>query len=249
MIVLVAGGTGFVGSSVVKILQENGHETIVYHRKFRAVPTHVDAIVNCVGIIKERHQTFREAHVDITKWLVGLGKKLNVKKFVQISALGADVHGVSYQRTKAQAEKIVRESMLPYVILRPSMIFGKGDKSINTFRRIAQTGFFPVLSHAKVQPVHVNIVANVVLASLTGKLHSTTVEVAGPEVLTYEEIADRIHPGVITFTVPDVFVDALTLFSWIPSVPTKDMVRMLRQDNVATTNVVSTLKLKNQKLS
>lgn len=252
MIVLVAGGTGFLGKRVVERLQRRGHHVIIYHRGMRAVPTVADAIVNCVGILRETgSQTFTEAHIEVTKWLLGLGKKLKIKQFVQVSAIGANPHGTAYQRTKAQAEALVEKSGLPYAIIRPSMIFGKEDRSINTFRRICRTGFFPLFANGQVQPVSVDTVSEVISLSIEGHLKKTTVEVAGPEVFTYAQLADHLHPGVTTFLLPKSIIATMT---WIGDriplslFPTKDMVRMLRQENITKKNIAEKMKIKNPKV-
>lgn len=250
MIVLVAGGTGFLGRRVVHFLKENGHEVIKYHRSHRAVPTYADVIINCVGIIREGNQTFEEAHVDVTQFLVQLGKKLQVSQFVQVSAIGADMHGTQYQRTKARAEKIVENSRLNYAIIRPSIVFGPDDKSINRFRKIASTGFFPLLANGRVQPVHVDTVAKVIVAAANRRIRNRTAEVGGPEVLTYAQLADRIHPGVTIARLPSWAVSVISFFgTFIPALPTRNMVRMMRQDNVTKDRTVKRLRIDNPKLT
>jgi len=248
-VILVAGGTGFLGSAVVRRLESRGHKVVISSRKQRSVPTHADVIVNCAGIIREDRSTFEDVHVNLTKWLVGLGKKLKVRQFVQVSALGADLAGTPYQRTKAVGEKIVRESELPYVILRPSMIFGAGDKSINRFRAIARTGFFPVLAQGTVQPVSVETVADVIVAAVEKRIRNRTVEVGGPEVFTYAQLAQRIHPGVRTFWMPRCGTWLLTKLGVVfISLPTADMVKMMRLRNETQDVVVQKLGVKNPRL-
>lgn len=252
MIVLVAGGTGMLGRRVVERLTKRGDHVVVYHRGTRNVPTQADAIVNCIGIIRESgHQTFRESHVEVTKWLVGLGKKLKVQQFVQVSALGVDAKTTPYQRTKWEAEELVRKSRLPYAIIRPSMLFSSDDKSVNTFRAICRTGFFPVLADGRVQPVSADTVADLIVAALDRRIRDRTAEVGGPEVFTYAELADRIHPGVRAFRMPRWIVRTMTWFgSWLPLTvfPTKDMVKMLRQDSVTKDKTVERLGIRNPRL-
>ena len=249
MIILVAGGTGFLGSHVVRALTRAGHTVVVHHRGFRAIPTHADAIVNCVGIIREGPQTFRDAHVEKTRFLLRLGKKYRVRQFVQVSAIGAREDGTPYQRTKFLAEELVRRSGLPFAIVRPSMLFGPGDRSINTFRAIARTGFLPLFANGTVQPVSVDTVASLIAAVVSRRVRDRVVEVGGPEVMTYRELADRIHPGVRSFLLPRPLRAALTFIGrFIPPLPTPDMTRMLAEHNATSDRTVERLGIENPRL-
>lgn len=249
MVVLVAGGSGFVGRRVVQLLAERGHRVIIHSRANKVVPTHADVIINLVGIIREDEQSFKEAHVDFTKWLIGLGRKLKVRQFVQMSAIGARPDGTHYHRTKFQAEELVKASGLPYVIVRPSMIFGPEDRSVNRFRGIARTGFFPLLAEGAVQPVSVDTVAHMIVAAAEGRMRDRTVEVGGPEAFTYAQLVDRIHPGVRAFRLPRPLVGMLTFFGeYIPAFPTKEQVAMLSESNTTKDRTAQRLKIRNPRL-
>ncbi len=249
MNVLVVGGTGFLGRRVVALLQQRGHTTIVYHRGYRAVPTRADVIVNCAGILREWGQTFQEVHVDLTSWLLRLAKKLSLERFVMVSAIGARPDGTAYQRSKWQAEQLVLESGIEFVIVRPSLIFGPGDRSVNLFRAFSRTGFCPLLSEVAVQPVHVDTVARVIVAAVEGEIENRTVEVGGPEVFTYRELLDRIHRGVRAVRLPEPLVRLLVKFSRLHhAIPTAEMIMMLREDNVTTDRTVAELGIQNPKL-
>jgi NADH dehydrogenase len=253
-VVLVAGGSGFVGRAVVGELTKAGYRVIVHDRTHRTIPTYADAIVNLVGIIREDGQTYREAHVDTTAWLVRLGKKLKVKTFVQMSALGVEAETTQYQKTKLQAEAIVKASGLRYAILRPSMIFGAEDRSVNRFRGICRTGFFPLLGNGLVQPVHVGVIAKLTLAALEGRFRDRVVEVGGPEVMRYHDLADRIHPGVRVVRMPGFFARFLTfLGEYLSFFPTREQVVMLGQDTIvkdrASVKLLEKLAIKSPRLS
>ena len=247
-VVLVAGGTGFVGKRVVALLEKKDYRVIVHHRQRKAIPTHADIIVNLVGIIREDDQTYKDAHVDFTAWLVRLGKKPYGRQFVEMCAIGADAKGTAYQRSKAQAEEIVKNSSLPYAIVRPSMIFGADDKSINMFRRVARTGFFPLFANGTTQPVSVDTVAQVVVAAVENRIRNRTVEVGGPEIFTYDQLLDRIHPGGRTFKARILTGIATTLGEWFIALPTKEQVTMLSQDNTTKYKTVDSPGIKNPRL-
>src|SRR5207245_6860566 len=82
-----------------------------------------DAAIHLVGIIVERgRQTFAAVHVAGTEAVHAAARAAGVRRFVHMSAVGArpEAGATPYHRTKWQAEELVRDSALPYVILRPS---------------------------------------------------------------------------------------------------------------------------------
>ncbi len=176
--ILVTGGTGFVGREVVQRLREVGHRVRVLTRKLshghflesdpgielaagdvtdpaslnRAMDG-VTAVVHLVGIIAETSKvTFEMIHADGTKNVVKAAKTHGVKRIVMVSALGTRAHAASrYHSSKYEGEQAVRESGLDYTILRPSLIYGPNDHLI----RAMMTFFRPPFSwlRAKLQPL------------------------------------------------------------------------------------------------
>jgi len=157
--IFVAGGTGFVGRSVVRALlargflvrclvrpgserQLKGFESIdrvpgdvLLPEGLVACAEGCAAIVNLVGIIREhrsRGVTFERLHVQATANMLRVAKEAGVKRYVHMSALGARSGARSaYHRTKWRAEEAVRESGIGWTIFRPSVIFGPGDEFIS----------------------------------------------------------------------------------------------------------------------
>ena len=94
--------------------------------------TGATASINLIGIIREvrgvaagRAVTFRKAHVESVRSLVAGCESRGVRRFIQMSALGANPNGVSeYQKTKFEGEMIVRLSTLDWTVFRPGLIHG-----------------------------------------------------------------------------------------------------------------------------
>ncbi len=101
--------------------------------------TGCDACINLLGIIREtrgepgqRPQTFQRIHVDATRALVNACQQRGVQRFIQMSAINVTDTGVSeYQRSKFEAEMIVRLSSLEWTIFRPSLIHGKESEVVH----------------------------------------------------------------------------------------------------------------------
>lgn len=219
--VLVLGGTGFVGRHLCEKLQRAGWQTTVPTRRAanasavqhlprltvveasvhdeatltRLLAGH-DAVVNLVAILHGDQAAFERAHVQLPATLARACQASGVRRLVHVSALGAQLDGPSmYQRSKARGEEVLRSAGLALSILRPSVIFGDGDRFLNLFARLQSV--FPVMPLAgagtRFQPVWVEDVADAVLACLrdTGLPRSSigqTFECAGPDVLTLGEL-------------------------------------------------------------
>lgn len=225
MRVLVTGGTGFVGKEILRELRDAGHGTFLLARKPDSVATQaiarefsatiragdilnpdslsqacdgVDAVIHLVGIISEvGKQTFEKVHTRGTQHILATAKSSGVKRFIQMSALGARANAVArYHQTKWAAEEIVRGSGLDWTIFRPSIIYGAGDGFVNLFARLSR--YSPVVpliggGRMKFQPIAVESVAKAFVKSLNEpRAIGQTFELCGQEVLTLAEIVDAI---------------------------------------------------------
>ena len=215
--VLVIGGAGFVGRYIVNELVGRGCRVLVpSRRRDRArhlimLPTcdvveasvhddatldrlvaGQDAVINVVGILHGAEAQFEQAHVALTQRLLAACARARVRRYLHMSALGADANGPSmYQRSKGRAEQAVRESKLAWTIFQPSVIFGAEDSFLNMFARLAAIA--PVLpiggAEARFQPVWVEDVARAFVNSLDNEATAgRAYELCGPKVYTLREL-------------------------------------------------------------
>jgi uncharacterized protein YbjT (DUF2867 family) len=163
--ILVTGGTGFVGPHVVHALRARELPVRVLVRDLRrgararawgaelaegdvtdaasvaAATAGVDAVVHLVAIIKGSRADFERVMVQGTRNVVSAAKAAGVRRFVLASALGLDERtkdAVPYFAAKWEMERAVKESGLEHVILRPSFVFGKDGGVLPTFIRLAR---------------------------------------------------------------------------------------------------------------
>jgi len=172
-LVTVFGGSGFVGTQVVRALAKRGWRVRVASRRpkrawevmpfgdpgqlqlVRADITDrasveralegATACVNLVGVLyaKPGHG-FRGVHVDGARNVAETCAAFGVKRLVHFSANGADVDSPSkYAATKGEGERVVREAFPAATIVRPSIIFGQGDGFFDRFAQLST--FTPVL--------------------------------------------------------------------------------------------------------
>jgi uncharacterized protein YbjT (DUF2867 family) len=177
--VLLLGASGFIGAYVASALAQAGWSVRAGARNlkdatlrapqlewvkadFRELTTPgawapllegVDAVVNCVGVLQDGvGGDTRLAHVDGPTALIAACEAAGVKRFVHISAVGAEAgSGAAYGRTKGEAERRIEASSLDWVILRPSLVIARSAHGGTALMRAlaALPGLVPVVSSAK----------------------------------------------------------------------------------------------------
>jgi len=167
-LVVVFGGSGFIGKQVVRALAKRGkrvriamrrphlgHELRVmgdvgqiqivqanvrFANSIDAALEDADAVVNLVAVMNEKgKQNFETLHVDAARAIGEAAAKRGIKRLVQVSALGAAEKGARYARSKFAGERTVLEAVPTATILRPSIVFGPEDHFFNRFAAMAQS--------------------------------------------------------------------------------------------------------------
>ena len=156
-----------------------------------------DVVINLVGVLHSSQGVpygpeFAKAHVELPQMIMQAMKHNGLKRYIHMSALGADINGPSmYLRSKGVAESFVKDSGLDWTIFRPSVIFGKNDNFINMFGKLQK--YFPVMPLAGAdnlfQPVAVTDVSEAFMKAITmpQTIHQSY-DLAGPQVLTLAQI-------------------------------------------------------------
>ena len=200
------------------------------------------AVINLVGVLHDKPATpygkvFKAAHVDLPKNIITAMQLHGLKRYLHMSALGADSHGLSmYQRSKGDGEAAVKASNLDWTIFRPSVIFGEQDEFVNLFAKL--TKLFPALplahSDAQFQPVSVDDVAGAFTASLKmPRATHQSYDLVGATVLTMKEIvqlaARKSKSSCIVIPAPDLvgYLQALA-FEYLP------IKTLMSRDNIAS---------------
>jgi len=270
--VTIVGGAGLTGRNIVKRLAARGAVITVASRNAvaagflrpmgdvgqiapfdvgiadgamlaRLVAGH-DTVISSAGILAEHgRNSFDLVHHRGPAMLARLATEAGVRRFVHISAIGADPRSPSaYARSKAAGEAAVLAAFPGATIMRPSLIFGPEDGAFNLFGAMARA--LPALpliggGHTRFQPVFVDNVADAVVAVLDRpEAEGRIYELGGPEILTFRQMLEMLlrevgRPRALV-PVPAGLASFLAYFlEFLPDPPlTRDQIKLLQIDNV-----------------
>jgi NADH dehydrogenase len=272
-VILVTGGTGFVGGHIVSALRADDQEVRVLVRSrdrgatlesqgaelaegdvtnpesLRRALDGVDTVVHLVAIRQGRPEAFQRVMVDGTRNLLAASTEAGVGRFVLMSALGTSAETkdlVPYYGAKWQMERDVEASGIPYVIFRPSFVFGIEGGILPTFAKLARlTPVTPIIGSGRqrIQPIWADDVgAYFARAATEDAAENRTFEIGGPEAVSWNEFWERlkhargIRRPSVHVPVGLMRVNALVTERLPGDVPlTRDLLKMLEAgDNVVT---------------
>ena len=274
--ILVFGGTGFLGNSLIKLLENNDAKISLFTRttnlrntleKYKSNPNikiinwditdyelieenilNSDCIINLCGILYEnKNDDFFRIHSDFPSLLGKLSSKYNIDSLIHVSALGVTEFSESkYSRSKAIGERKLLENFPKGKIIRPSLIFGKGDNFFGQFSQMASfSPFLPLISrNTKFQPVFVNDVAKAIINLLeSSKYEETTFEIGGEFTYTFEDLlkilleVKNIKRVLIPLDPKLMMIPAFFLQHLPKPLFTVDQMKLLKKDNVLENNL------------
>lgn len=230
MNLLITGATGFLGANlipklgfcdkVICLVRETSNISSLKHKNVEFIYGNVtdrqsldkamkgmDVVVHMAAVIfAKTPEEQRRVNVEGTKNVIELCKKNKMKKLVYTSSVavlyGKDRSNYGYSSTKKEAEDLVLKAHFNSVILRPSLIYGKGSRLTKI---ISMVRYYPVILLPKFmlqkrleQPVYVDDVADAIVTAIrTNKLKKNhPYFIAGPESMPVSEIIDKttIYP-------------------------------------------------------
>jgi NADH dehydrogenase len=164
--------------------------------------SHLDAIETVIHLAARTGKASRRdlwaANVQGTRHLVEAAREAGVKRFLFVSSIAAgypDRRHYHYAESKLAAEAIVLQSGLDSLVVRPTMVFGRGSPVLANLERLA-TGPLPLQfgSGVAMQPIHVEDLAEALVAALSvPSWDGRIVELGGPTVITTPELIEAIR--------------------------------------------------------
>ena len=272
----ILGGGGFIGRYLVRNLTKKNFRCIISTRKAfqkgylktQATPGAIelvdwnpnnfsklkeaiknsDIVINLIGILYEtRKQKFYNIHSSIPEAVAKICSDSDVKKFIQVSAIGANENSKSlYQKSKHLGEINALNNFKNTIIIRPSVVCGTEDNFTNLFSKLSILPIIPVAGiNYKFQPILVTDVADAIVQAIEKKNNEgKTYEIGGPKIISFGDMVKSILKTinkkrfVVRMPMPIARAQAIiTGLLPIPPILTKDQCEILSEaDNIVSNN-------------
>ena len=272
----ILGGGGFIGRYLVRNLTKKNYRCIITTRKpfqkgylktqstpgaielldwnpnnfseLKEAIKNSDVVVNLIGILFEtRKQKFYNIHSKIPETIAKICNESDVKKFIHVSAIGANENSKSlYQKSKYQGEIKALNNFKNTVILRPSVVCGTEDNFTNLFSKLSILPIIPVVGiNYKFQPILVDDVADAIVKAIELKGNEGKIyEIGGPKVISFGDMVKSILKTinkkrfVVPMPMPIAKIQStITDLLPFPPILTKDQCEILSEaDNVVSDN-------------
>jgi len=269
-IATILGGGGFIGRYLVRKMTEKNFQCIIPTRnaylkgylKTQAPPGAIefidfnlnnfirieeaikssDIVINLIGILfQNSKQKFSHLHSDLPGLIAKHCSKSGVKKFIHVSAIGANENSKSlYQQSKFNGEQKALNNFKNTIIIRPSVVCGVEDNFTNLFAKLSMSPVIPVVkTNYKFQPILVNDVATAIVKAMEIKKN----EIGGPKMISFGDMVKSILNTigkkrlVVDLPMPLAKIQA-SLFSLMPKpLLTIDQCEILKEaDNIVSNN-------------
>jgi uncharacterized protein YbjT (DUF2867 family) len=196
MKIAVVGASGLIGTKVVGLLEDEGHEVVAASRSsgvdvltgdgLTAALAGTNVVVDLLNSPSFEDDPVMEFFTTSTTNLVTAAKAAGVSQYVALSIVGVDgLPDSGYMRAKVVQEKIITESGLPYTILRATQ-FAEFADAITDSMTVGDEVRVP---DALIQPIAAgDVAANVARAAVAEPLNGI-VNIGGPEKITFERMA------------------------------------------------------------
>ena len=270
--ILLFGASGQIGRNLIRKLTQNNYKIIAVTRnihragyilKTQANPGYLELVeiknfnidkieelmnrcsicINLIGILFEKKKDhFKSIHTDLPNLLAQAANKINLDKFIHISALGIeDAIDSKYAKSKIEGEKKIIKNFSNSIILKPSIIYSVDDNFTTRFMKLLS--ILPIMplyysGNTKFTPIHVSDIVNIIYKMVERKNKNIILECIGPETLSFKEIIKILLNSIekkrllIPFPTPLAKLSAKLLQLLPQPLLTEDQLKLLKYDNI-----------------
>ena len=222
--ILVTGGTGFIGRILVSHLVTLGYPVRLLlnpsrdypklprgvsvevaissmndERNLRASMKDIDTVIHLVGTEwKGIRAEYEEVDIRAARMFSNVAKQMDVERFIYLSHIGAE-RSSAYNlfRAKAIAESAIRESGVPYTIIRSGIVYGENDHFTSALRDFVLKTRGPLLipggDQTRIQPIWVEDLITVLMLCIDDdSTLNQTLFTGGIETFTFRECLELV---------------------------------------------------------
>lgn len=182
----ITGGTGFVGSRLIALALDAGHQVRALTRRDQAererlawirgdlhdsaalldLCTGADAVVHVAGVVNAPDRAgFAAGNIEGTRNMLAAARGAGVARFVHVSSLAAREPALSaYGWSKAEGDALVQDSGLDWTIVRPPAIYGPGDMEMLELFKLAKRGLALLPPGGRLSVIEVGDLGRLLLA-------------------------------------------------------------------------------------
>lgn len=217
MKVLIAGANGYIGTRLIPILLEKGHQVVCLvrdKRRFHEQSDYSDRVTLLKGDLLQKgsidefpkdidaayylvhsmsqNEDFSKLEAQSGENFVGVIDKTNCKQIIYLSGITNDTNLSKHLKSRRHVEDVLREAKAPLTVLRASIIIGSGSSSFEIIRDLTEK--LPVMTvprwvNTKCQPIGIrDVLGYLESVLLKSDAFNRTFDIGGPDVLTFKEM-------------------------------------------------------------
>ena len=272
--ILLFGASGQIGRNLIRKLTKNNYKIIALTRnihragyilKTQANPGYLELVeiknfnpdkieelmkrcsicINLIGILFEKKKDhFKSIHTDLPNLISQAANRLNLEKFIHLSALGIEEASDSlYAKSKLEGEKKIIGNFNNSIILRPSIVYSVDDNFTTRFMKLLS--ILPIMpiyynGNTRFSPIHVSDIVNIIYDMIENKKRGLILECVGSEILSFKDIIKILLNAInkkrliIPLPIPIAKISAKILQLLPRPLLTEDQLTLLKYDNIKT---------------
>jgi uncharacterized protein YbjT (DUF2867 family) len=191
----IIGGTGLIGTKLVKILRDQGHQVLAASRStgvntltgegLAAALAGADVVVDVANSPTFEDQPSMDFFQTAGRNILAAEASASVGHHVALSVVGTErLLAMGYFRAKLAQENLIKDSKIPYTIVRATQFF----EFVGSIADSTTDGQTVQLPPALMQPMVSDDIAEIVASIAVQKPLNTTIEIAGPEPIRMDDL-------------------------------------------------------------